>query len=193
VRVARLPVGIAVQGICYWLLLHRSRCTVRTRSRVQHYHSRFACRVELLETPAKPLGGSTRAMRLPESNAQGGVTGRRTKTREQPGEFKKRDVNRASRATIFSESSASWVYSCAGAGTAFMPYLLRHARLPCLALQTSPRIRLPEALIPGIARDRARATGPETCGANVYQRGGLLHHLDDYKGLPSSRSVPATS
>src|SRR5690606_38871247 len=69
-------------------------------------------------------------------------------------------------------------YTCEGAGTAFMPYLL--STLDTLAWRYNiPEALYPEALIPG-RREIGTRTGLNLWG-NVYPRGGFLHQADDHK------------
>ena len=165
-----------VQGICYGCTARSPavRCAPRSGTAL-----RSRCRrVELLEHRENPWL-EVRAMSMPNPTAQGGGDGTTNEEHENNlAKFKNADVIGHPGATIFSEFVSQLGYSCAGAGTAFMPYLL--STLDTVAWRYNiPEAFYPEALIPGM-REIGTRTGLNLWG-NVYPRGGFLHHVDDYK------------
>ena len=166
-----------MQGICYWLYCTLTGCTVRTSVKVQHYIP------DAVVSSYSNTGGNpwveVRAMSMPNPTAQGGGDGTTNEEHENNlAKFKNADVIGHPGATIFSEFVNQLGYSCAGAGTAFMPYLL--STLDTVAWRYNiPESVYPEALIPGM-REIGTRTGLNLWG-NVYPRGGFLHHVDDYK------------
>ncbi len=79
---------------------------------------------------------------------------------------------------IFNEFATSFGYTCAGAGTPFVPYLL--STLDTLAWRYNvPEMIYPEALIPGM-REIGSTIVLNQWGA-VYPRGGFVHQADDHK------------
>src|SRR5690606_16924075 len=92
--------------------------------------------------------------------------------------FKNADVIGHPGASVFNQFVSQLGYTCSGAGTAFMPYLL--STLDSVAWRYNiPESVYPESLIPGM-REIGTRTGLNLWG-NVYPRGGFLHHVDDYK------------
>ena len=166
-----------VQGICYWLYCTITGCTVRTSIKVQHYVP-DAVVSSYANTGENPWV-EVRAMSMPNPTAQGGGDGTTNEEHENNlAKFKNADVIGHPGATIFSEFASQLGYSCEGAGTAFMPYLL--STLDTVAWRYNiPESLYPEALIPGM-REIGTRTGLNLWG-NVYPRGGFLHHVDDYK------------
>jgi integrating conjugative element protein (TIGR03756 family) len=166
-----------VQGICYWLYCTLTGCTVRTSVKVQHYVPDAV--VSSYSNTGENPWMEVRAMSMPNPTAQGGGDGTTNEEHENNlAKFKNADVIGHPGATIFSEFVSQLGYSCAGAGTAFMPYLL--STLDTVAWRYNiPESVYPEALIPGM-REIGTRTGLNLWG-NVYPRGGFLHHVDDYK------------
>lgn len=112
-----------VQGICYWLYCTITGCTVRTSIKVQHYVP-DAVVSSYANTGENPWV-EVRAMSMPNPTAQGGGDGTTNEEHENNlAKFKNADVIGHPGATIFSEFVSQLGYSCEGAGTAFMPYLL---------------------------------------------------------------------
>ncbi len=119
-----------------------------------------------------------RPMTPPNATAQAGGDGTTNQHHENNlAKFKNADVIGHPGGYVFSQFASSFGYSCEGAGTAFMPYLL--STLDTLAWRYNlPEMLYPEALTPG-----EREIGSRTSGdlwGNVYPRGGFLHQSDDY-------------
>ncbi|HCL3643529.1 TPA: TIGR03756 family integrating conjugative element protein [Pseudomonas aeruginosa] len=92
--------------------------------------------------------------------------------------FKNADVIGHPGSAALSQFAAGFGYSCAGAGTPFMPYLL--STLDTVAWRYNvPEAVFPEALVPGMREIGARTT--MNLWGNVYPCGGLLHQSDDHK------------
>ncbi len=113
-----------VQGICYWLYCTLTGCTVRTSVKVQHYVPDAV--VSSYSNTGENPWVEVRAMSMPNPTAQGGGDGTTNEEHENNlREVQERRRDRASRRYHRSaSSSAQFGYSCEGAGTAFMPYLL---------------------------------------------------------------------
>jgi integrating conjugative element protein (TIGR03756 family) len=166
-----------VQGICYWLYCTLTGCTVRTSVKVQHYVPDAV--VSSYSNTGENPWVEVRAMSMPNPTAQGGGDGTTNEEHENNlAKFKNADVIGHPGATIFSQFVNQLGYTCAGAGTAFMPYLL--STIDTVAWRYNiPESLYPEALIPGL-REIGTRTGLNLWGA-VYPRGGFLHHVDDHK------------
>ncbi|MEN1398748.1 TIGR03756 family integrating conjugative element protein [Pseudomonas aeruginosa] len=166
-----------VVGICYWLFCSWGGCTVRTSVKVRHYIPDAV--VSSYSNTGENPWIEMRLMSLPNPTAQAGGDG----TTNQDGEnnlakFKNADVIGHPAATVFSRYASQFGYTCTGAGTAFMPYLL--STLDTVAWRYDvPEAVYPEALIPGMREIGGRLT--VNLWGNVYPRGGLLHQTDDYK------------
>lgn len=166
-----------VQGICYWLYCTLTGCTVRTSVKVQHYVPDAV--VSSYSNTGENPWVEVRAMSMPNPTAQRGGDGTANEEHENNlARFKNADVIGHPGATLFSQFISQLGYSCEGAGTVFMPYLL--STLDTVAWRYNiPESVYPEALIPGM-REIGTRTGLNLWG-NVYPRGGFLHHVDDYK------------
>ena len=166
-----------VQGICYWLYCTFKGCTVRTSVKVRHYVPDAV--VSSYSNTGENPWVEVRAMSLPNPTAQSGGDGTANEDHENNlAKFKNADVIGHPGATLFSRFVSRLGYSCAGAATAFMPYLL--STFDTVAWRYNiPESLYPEALIPGM-REIGTRTGLNLWG-NVYPRGGFLHHVDDYK------------
>jgi integrating conjugative element protein (TIGR03756 family) len=118
-------------------------------------------------------------MSQPENDAQGGGDGTTNQSHENNlAKFKNADVIGHPGGIVFSSFASGFGYSCSGAGTAFLPYLL--STLDTLAWRYNlPEMAYPEALIPGLREVGSRA-GMNLWG-HVYPRGGFLHQSDDYQ------------
>ncbi len=170
-------ISYRVRGICYWLLCTLYSCSVETSVKVEHYVP-DAVVSSYANTGENPWV-EVRAMSLPNPSAQGGGDGTTNEEHENNlAKFKNADVIGHPGATVFSQFVSQWGYSCAGAGTAFMPYLL--STLDTVAWRYNiPEALYPEALVPGM-REIGTRSGLNLWGA-VYPRGGFLHQTDDYK------------
>ncbi|HFJ0421617.1 TPA: TIGR03756 family integrating conjugative element protein [Pseudomonas aeruginosa] len=166
-----------VVGICYWLRCTNFGCSVETSVKVRHYVP-DAVVSSYSNTGANPWI-EVRSMSMPNASAQAGGDGTTNEDHENNlAKFKNSDVIGHPGGYVLSQFASSFGYSCEGAGTAFMPYLL--STLDTIAWRYNiPEMAYPEALVPGM-REIGSRTGLNLWG-NVYPRGGLLHQVDDYK------------
>ena len=165
-----------VVGICFWLRCTSSGCSVKTSVKVRHFVP-DAVVSSYASTGANPWL-EVRPMSQPNATAQAGGDGTTNHDHENNlAKFKNADVIGHPGGYVFSQFASRFGYSCEGAGTAFMPYLL--STLDTLAWRYNiPEMLYPEALTPG-----EREIGSRTSGdlwGNVYPRGGFLHQSDDY-------------
>ncbi len=170
-------IAYRVRGICYWLLCTISGCSVETSVKVEHYVPDAV--ISSYSNTGENPWVDVRAMSLPNPTAQGGGEGTTNENHENNlAKFKNADVIGHPGATIFNQFVSQLGYTCAGAGTAFRPYLL--STLDTVAWRYNiPEAVYPESLIPGM-REIGTRTGLNLWG-NVYPRGGFLHQTDDYK------------
>lgn len=166
-----------VVGICYWLFCTTFGCSVRTSVKVSHYVP-DAVVSSYANTGENPWV-EVRAMSMPNTTAQAGGDGTTNQDHENNlSKFKSADVIGHPGGAVLDQLASASGYSCEGAGTAFMPYLL--STLDTVAWRYNvPEAVYPEALIPGMREIGAR-TSLNLWGA-VYPRGGFLHQTDDYK------------
>jgi integrating conjugative element protein (TIGR03756 family) len=166
-----------VVGICFWLLCTYFSCSVETSVKVRHYVP-DAVVSSYSNTGANPWV-EMQSMSQPNAIAQAGGDGTTNHDNENNlAKFKNADVIGHPGGYVFSQYASSFGYTCEGAGTAFMPYLL--SNLDTLAWRYNiPEMAYPEALIPG-EREIGTRTDRNLWG-NVYPRGGFLHQADDYK------------
>lgn len=166
-----------VVGICYWLYCTNFGCSVRTSVKVRHYVP-DAVVSSYANTGANPWM-EVRAMSAPNATARGGGDGTTNEDHENNlARFKNADVIGHPGGATFSQFASQSGYSCQGAATAFMPYLL--STYDTLAWRYSiPEVVYPEALTPGL-REIGSRQGVNLWG-NVYPRGGFLHQVDDHK------------
>lgn len=174
--VTGLP-GYRVVGICYWLRCSKSGCSVRTSVKVRHYVP-DAVVSSYANTGENPWV-EVRAMGMPNPTAVAGGDGTTNQSNENNlSRFKNADVIGHPGGSLFGRFASASGYSCEGAGTAFMPYLI--STLDTVAWRYNvPEAVYPEALIPGMREIGARTT-LNLWGA-VYPRGGFLHQTDDHK------------
>jgi len=165
-----------VVGICYWLLCTTFGCSVETSTKVRHYIPDAV--VSSYSNTGENPWVEVRAMSTPNSTAQAGGDGTTNHNNENNlAKFKNADVIGHPGGTIFSEFASASGYTCEGAGTAFMPYLL--STLDTLAWRYNiPEVVYPESLIPGMREIGGRTTA--NLWGNVYPRGGFLHQADDH-------------
>ncbi len=166
-----------VVGICYWLYCSWTGCRVRTSVKVHHYvpDAVVSSYSNIGQNPwieAQPLS-------TPNATAQGGGDGTTNHDNENNlAKFKNADVVGHPGGYVFGQFTSRSGYSCQGAGTAFMPYLL--STLDTVAWRYNiPEAAYPEALTPGMREIGARSA-LNLWGA-VYPRGGFLHQADDHK------------
>lgn len=166
-----------VVGICYWLLCTITGCSVETSVKVRHYIPDAV--VSSYSNTGENPWTEVRAMSMPNPTARGGGDGTTNHDNENNlAKFKNADVIGHPAGSVFGQFASASGYTCQGAGTAFMPYLL--STLDTLAWRYNvPEMSYPEALIPGLREIGKRAT--LNLWGNVYPRGGLLHQTDDYK------------
>ena len=164
-------------GICYWLYCTPFGCSVRTSVKVRHYVPDAV--VSSYSNTGENPWLEVRAMSMPNPTAKAGGDGTTNHDNENNlAKFKNADVIGHPGGYVFSQFASSFGYSCEGAGTAFMPYLL--STLDTIAWRYNiPEAFYPEALIPG-RREIGTRTGLNLWG-NVYARGGFLHQTDDHK------------
>ena len=166
-----------VVGICYWLFCTPFGCKVRTSVKVRHYVPDAV--VSSYSNTGENPWVEVRAMSTPNSTARAGGDGTTNHDNENNlAKFKNADVIGHPAGSVFSQFASASGYTCQGAGTAFMPYLL--STLDTLAWRYNiPELVYPEALIPGMREIGARSA--LNLWGNVYPRGGFLHQTDDYK------------
>jgi integrating conjugative element protein (TIGR03756 family) len=166
-----------VVGICYWLYCTPFGCSVRTSVKVRHYVPDAV--VSSYSNTGENPWLEVRAMSMPNPTAKAGGDGTTNHDNENNlAKFKNADVIGHPAGLVFSQFASASGYTCEGAGTAFMPYLL--STLDTIAWRYNiPEAFYPEALIPG-RREIGTRTGLNLWG-NVYPRGGFLHQTDDHK------------
>lgn len=166
-----------VVGICYWLNCGFFGCSVRTSVKIRHYVP------DAVVSSYANTGGNpwmeVRPMSLPNPTAMGGGDGTTNHEHENNLQrFKNADVIGHPAGAAFSSFASAFGFTCEGAGTPFMPYLL--STLDTVGWRYNlPESVYPESLIPG-TREIGSRTSLDLWG-NVYPRGGLLHQTDDYK------------
>jgi len=166
-----------VVGICYWLRCSLSGCRVRTSVKVRHYVPDAV--VSSYSNTGENPWGEVRAMSLPNPTAQAGGDGTSSLDHENNlAKFKNADVIGHPGGEMFNQFASSFGYSCPGAGTAFMPYLLSTLDAPAWRYNM-PEAVYPEALIPGQREVGSRSR--MNLWGSLYPRGGFLHQTDDYK------------
>lgn len=165
-----------VVGICFWLFCTNFGCSVETSVKVRHYVPDAV--VSSYSNTGANSWVEVQSMSQPNATAQAGGDGTTNHDNENNlAKFKNSDVIGHPGGYVFSQFASSFGYSCEGAGTAFMPYLL--STLDTLAWRYNiPEMVYPEALIPG-EREIGTRLGRNLWG-NVYPRGGFLHQSDDY-------------
>lgn len=166
-----------VEGICYWLHCSLGGCRVRTSVKVRHYVPDAV--VSSYSNTGENPWFEVRVMSMPNPTALAGGDGTTNQGNENNlAKFKNADVIGHPGSFAFSEFATSFGYSCAGAGTPFMPYLL--STLDTVAWRYNiPEALYPEALVPGMREIGGRTTF--NLWGNVYPRGGFLHQVDDHK------------
>ncbi|HUF10260.1 MAG TPA: TIGR03756 family integrating conjugative element protein [Rhodothermales bacterium] len=166
-----------VHGICFWLLCTITGCSVETSVKVSHYVPDAV--VSSYSNTGENPWIEVRFMSPPNPTALAGGDGTTNEDHENNlAKFKNADVIGHPAGILFSEFASQSGYTCAGAGTPFMPYLL--STFDTLAWRYNiPELVYPESLIPGL---REIGTRRElNLWGNVYPRGGFLHQVDDHK------------
>lgn len=166
-----------VVGVCYWLRCTPYGCQVKTSVKVRHYVP-DAVVSSYADTGANPWR-EVALMSPANSSAQGGGDSTTNQAHENALLiFKNADVIGHPGALIFSRFASQFGYSCAGAGTPLMPYLL--STFDSLAWrQNLPEMVYPEALTPGRREVGSMASGD--LWGTVYPRGGFVQQPDDHK------------
>ncbi|WP_404824536.1 TIGR03756 family integrating conjugative element protein [Pseudomonas soli] len=164
-------------GICYWLLCTPVGCTVKTSTKVRHYIpdavvSAYANTGGNPWTEVSPIG-------VPNATAQAGNDGTTNHNAENNiTKFKEADVIGHPGAAVFNRFVSSFGYSCHGASTPYVPYML--STLDTLAWRYGvPESVYPEALIPGM-REVGGLLSADMWGS-IYPRSGFIHQVDDFK------------
>ncbi|MFJ4443330.1 TIGR03756 family integrating conjugative element protein [Pseudomonas sp. NPDC089422] len=166
-----------VVGICYWLFCTPFGCKVRTTTKVRHYIP-DAVVSSYTNTGGNPWRDVS-ALSPRNETAQSGANNSAGNSHESPAlRFKNADVVGHPGGLAFSRFAGRSGYTCAGAGKAFMPYLL--STLDTLAWRYGiPEAVYPESLTPGVREVGSRAASD--LWGNVYPRSGFLQQTDDYK------------
>lgn len=166
-----------VVGVCYWLLCTNFGCSVRTSTKVRHYVP-DAVVSSYSNTGLNPWIDVS-FMSTPNPTARAGGDGTTNQDHENNlAKFKNADVIGHPAGAVFNQFAGQSGTVCAGAGTAFVPYLL--STLDTIAWRYNiPESVYPESLIPGMREIGSRLTA--NLWGNVYPRGGFLHQADDYK------------
>lgn len=166
-----------VVGICYWLLCTPFGCKVKTSAKVRHYIpdavvSAYANTGGNPWTEVSPMGA-------PNVTAQAGNDGTTNHIAENNiTKFKEADVIGHPGAAVFNRFASSNGYTCHGATTPFVPYML--STLDTLAWRYGvPESVYPEALIPGM-REVGGLLSANMWGS-IYPRSGFIHQVDDFK------------
>ncbi|HEV2678921.1 MAG TPA: TIGR03756 family integrating conjugative element protein [Rhodanobacter sp.] len=166
-----------VVGICYWLECSAFGCSVRTSIKVRHYIP-DAVVSSYANTGANPWT-EMRLLSAPNPSAQAGGEGTTNQDHENNlMKFKNADVIGHPAGVVFSRFASQSGYTCAGAATPFMPYLL--STLDTVAWRYGiPEAVYPESLIPGRREIGSRLS--DNLWGNVYPRGGFLDQVNDYE------------
>ncbi|PWU28670.1 TIGR03756 family integrating conjugative element protein [Pseudomonas sp. RW407] len=166
-----------IVGICYWLYCTPAGCKVRTSTKVRHYIpdavvSAYANTGDNPWTEVSPLGA-------PNLTAQAGNDGTTNHSNENTIiRFKEADVLGHPGAAAFSRFASASGYTCKGATTPFVPYML--STLDSIAWRYGiPESVYPESLTPGMREIGGMLAGD--LWGNVYPRDGFLHQTNDYK------------
>jgi integrating conjugative element protein (TIGR03756 family) len=166
-----------VQGICFWLYCTLTGCSVNASVKVSHYVPDAV--VSSYSNTGENPWVELRPLSPPNPSALAGGDGTTNEDHENNlAKFKNADVIGHPAGIFFNQFASQLGYTCAGAGTPFMPYLL--STLDTVAWRYNiPEMVYPESLIPGL-REIGTRMGLNLWG-NVYPRGGFLHHVDDHK------------
>ena len=166
-----------VTGVCYWLRCSTFGCQVKTSLKVRHYIpdavvSSYAvtgqnpwAEVALMSpvNPTAQAGGDDTVNQIHENTLL---------------KFKNADVIGHPGTAVFNRFASQFGYSCVGAGTPFMPYLL--SSFDFLAWRHNlPEMIYPEALTPGLREVGSTPQGD--LWGNLYPRGGFVQQADDHK------------
>lgn len=166
-----------VLGVCFWLQCSGFSCEIRTSVKVGHYVPDAV--VSSYGNTGQNPWAEVAFMSPPNPTAEAGGDGTTNEKHENNlAKFKNADVIGHPASLIFDTFAQSFGYTCEGAGTMFVPYLL--STLDTIAWRYNlPEMFYLESLIPGRREIGARST--LNLWGNVYPRGGFLHHVDDHK------------
>ncbi len=166
-----------VVGICYWLFCTPYGYQVRTSTKVRHYipDAVVSSYANTGENPWRDV----RRFSPATAQAQSGAANTAGNSHEAPAlRFKNADVIGHPGGWAFSQFASQSGYTYAGAGTAFMPYLL--STLDTLAWRYGiPESVYPESLTPG--RREIGSRSASNLWGNLYPRSGFVQQTDDYK------------
>lgn len=166
-----------VVGLCYWLFCTPFGCTVLTSVKVRHYIPEAV--VSSYANTGQNPWNEVALMSVPNPTAQAGGDGTTNHDSENNlAKFKNADVIGHPGAALYSKYISKFGYTCPGASTPMVPYLL--STLDTVAWRYNlPESLYPEALVPGLRDIGSRAS--LNLWGNLYPRGGFLHQADDYK------------
>lgn len=166
-----------VVGICYWLFCTPYGCKVKTSTKVRHYIPDAV--VSAYANTGENPWAEVSAMGSPNANAQAGNDGTTNHNAENNiTKFKEADVIGHPGAVVFGRFASSFGYSCHGATTPLVPYMI--STLDTLAWRYGvPESVYPEALTPGMREVGGTLSGD--LWGSVYPRSGFIHQTDDFK------------
>ncbi|WP_248800620.1 TIGR03756 family integrating conjugative element protein [Pseudomonas sp. MWU13-2105] len=166
-----------VVGVCYWLRCTPFGCSVKTSAKVRHYVPDAV--VSSYSSTGENPWAEVKLLSPSNPMAQGGGSG----TTNNPNEnnlavFKNVDVIGHPGIAAFNAFASGSGYTCAGAGTPYVPNLL--STLDPLGWRHGiPESIYPPSLIPGLREIGSRLA--LNLWGSVYPRSGFLHQPDDYK------------
>lgn len=166
-----------VRGVCFWLYCTLMGCTINTSIKVSHYVPDAV--VSSYSNTGENPWSEVQWMSPPHSSASAGGDGTTNDDHENNlAKFKNADVIGHPAGLLFNQFVSQLGFSCAGAGTPFVPNLLSSFDTTAWRYNV-PEAIYPESLIPGM-REIGTRTELNLWG-NVYPRGGFLHQVDDHK------------
>ncbi|WP_065947555.1 TIGR03756 family integrating conjugative element protein [Pseudomonas sp. 1 R 17] len=166
-----------VVGACYWLRCTNFGCKVKTSTKVRHYVPDAV--VSSYSSTGENPWTEVRALSGPISQAKGGGSGTTNDQHENNlSIFKNVDIIGHPGIAAFNAFASGSGYTCAGAGTPYVPYML--STLDYIGWRHGiPESVYPQSLIPGMREIGSRLS--LNLWGNVYPRSGFLHQVDDYK------------
>jgi integrating conjugative element protein (TIGR03756 family) len=178
-----------VVGVCYWLLCTNFGCSVRTSTKVRHYVP-DAVVSSYSNTGLNPWIDVS-FMSTPNPTARAGGDGTTNQDHENNlAKFKNADVIGHPAGAVFNQFAGQSGTVCAGAGTAFVPYLL--STLDTIAWRYNiPESVFPESLIPGCGR--SAVVSRRTSGAMFILAAGSCIRPMTTRAAPSWPSARVTS
>ncbi|WP_338523626.1 TIGR03756 family integrating conjugative element protein [Pseudomonas batumici] len=166
-----------VVGVCYWLRCTPFGCSVKTSAKVRHYVPDAV--VSSYSSTGENPWTEVRLLSPANPTAQGGGSGTTNNANENNlAVFKNVDVIGHPGIAAFNAFASGSGYTCAGAGTPYVPNLL--STLDTLGWRHGiPESIYPPSLIPGLREIGSRLS--LNLWGSVYPRSGFLHQPDDYK------------